>query len=443
MLKLIRNCFGTKQILITAEGAKINWQFLTLLCEVQKREGLRCGNKLRKRHLNWQAEKMNVRLAAQLLSCSVADSLIYCEKQKIQGFSSANDTAIFCKTINNCFDILNTRNIFSNSSFGQKISMANIDAVTEHVNEFVTYIQGLTLDNGRKVLHSERKTGFLGFIICLQNAIELFKLLFKKCNGKFKYLLTYKLSQDHLEVFFSALRSRGGFNNNPSAYQFCNAYRRLIVRHEISGSEAGNCMNFEGIEILHVGSCNKKSFPDSIVESGDGDPPLDHDYLTTVWRLSPFVEDTCKYISGFVSKSVTQLIKCYFCKSFLSGSEDSSLLSIIKNRGKLTIASRDVQSICHTCELHYRTIENKLQSINMTQFHNKIFTLVNTSVFTDRELFDHISKQDLFFNHRTEIIRLVIKQYLKFRIHHTNKQICEKDNYIRHKYTKLVLFDNQ
>lgn len=87
------------------------------------------------------------------------------------------------------------------------------------------YIHGLTLDNGGKVIHSERKTGFLEFIICLKNAIELFKLLFKKCNGKFKYLLTYKLSQDHLEVFFSALRSRGGFNNNPSAYQFRNAYR--------------------------------------------------------------------------------------------------------------------------------------------------------------------------------------------------------------------------
>lgn len=59
----------------------------------------------------------------------------------------------------------------------------------------------------------------------------------------------------------------------------------LTVRHEISGSEAGNCMNFEDIEILHVGSCNKKCSPDSIVESGDGDPPLDHDYLRTVWRL--------------------------------------------------------------------------------------------------------------------------------------------------------------
>ncbi|KYN10897.1 THAP domain-containing protein 9, partial [Trachymyrmex cornetzi] len=328
-----------------------------------------------------------------------------------------------------CLKILheNTRNIFSNSSFSQKISMANIDAVVKYVNEFVIYIQGLTIDNGRNILHSERKVGFLGFIICLQNVTELFKLLFKKSNGKFEYLLTYKLSQDHLEVFFSALRSRGGFNNNHSAYQFRNAHSRLIVKHEISGSEAGNCMNFEGIEILHVGSHNIKCPPDTIVDEFiENDRTLDHDYLTTVWRLSPFVEDTCKYISGFVSKSVARLIYCNFCKSFLFHSEDSSLLSIIKNRDGLTIASKDVQSICHTCEFRYRTIENKLQSTDITQFRNKIFILVNTSVFTDKELFDHISNQDLFFNHRTELIRLVINKYLKIRIHYTNKQILRR-----------------
>jgi len=43
------------------------------------------------------------------------------------------------------------------------------------------------------------------------------------------YLLTFKLNQDHLEIFFSALRSRGGFNNNPNAQQFKAAYKRLMV----------------------------------------------------------------------------------------------------------------------------------------------------------------------------------------------------------------------
>ncbi|KAF0759377.1 THAP-type domain-containing protein [Aphis craccivora] len=54
----------------------------------------------------------------------------------------------------------------------------------------------------------------------------------------------YKLSQDHLEVFFSAMRSRGGYNNNSNAIQFRTAYIRLLVRHEIKESEFGSCSPF-------------------------------------------------------------------------------------------------------------------------------------------------------------------------------------------------------
>lgn len=40
------------------------------------------------------------------------------------------------------------------------------------------------------------------------------------------YFLTYKISQDHIEMFFSAIRSKGGYNNNPTAKQFEDAYKR-------------------------------------------------------------------------------------------------------------------------------------------------------------------------------------------------------------------------
>lgn len=34
------------------------------------------------------------------------------------------------------------------------------------------------------------------------------------------HIPTYKLSQDHLEMLFSVIRSHGGCNNNPTANQF-------------------------------------------------------------------------------------------------------------------------------------------------------------------------------------------------------------------------------
>jgi len=33
------------------------------------------------------------------------------------------------------------------------------------------------------------------------------------------FLLTYKLSQEYLEIFFAAIRSKEDFNNNPTAAQ--------------------------------------------------------------------------------------------------------------------------------------------------------------------------------------------------------------------------------
>lgn len=81
-----------------------------------------------------------------------------------------------------------------------------------------------------------------------------FYYIFEKLKiHQVSYLLTYKLSQDYLETFFSAIKARGGFNNNPNAVQFQSAYKRLLLRNELHEFENGNC-SFDGIEILHVTS---------------------------------------------------------------------------------------------------------------------------------------------------------------------------------------------
>uniref|UniRef100_A0A1S4KWE5 Transposable element P transposase-like RNase H C-terminal domain-containing protein n=2 Tax=Ixodes scapularis TaxID=6945 RepID=A0A1S4KWE5_IXOSC len=55
------------------------------------------------------------------------------------------------------------------------------------------------------------------------------------------YILTHKISQDHLEIFFGSIRGKGGYNNNPTAWQFKAAYKRLLIQTEVKSSEAGNC----------------------------------------------------------------------------------------------------------------------------------------------------------------------------------------------------------
>jgi len=84
------------------------------------------------------------------------------------------------------------------------------------------------LSSDQKVVVSLRKTGFVGIVWGLKNLINYYT--FKK-NKKYdiEYNLSYKLSQDHLETFFSSIRSRGGYNNNPSCKEFKISYKKLYL----------------------------------------------------------------------------------------------------------------------------------------------------------------------------------------------------------------------
>lgn len=64
-------------------------------------------------------------------------------------------------------------------------------------------------------------------------------------------MLRSKLSQDHLELFFSSVRARGGFNNNPTAKQFTAADKLLLVKHQVKTGK-DNCLLKEGANIFEV-----------------------------------------------------------------------------------------------------------------------------------------------------------------------------------------------
>ena len=49
-----------------------------------------------------------------------------------------------------------------------------------------------------------------------------------KTSNEYRYLLTYRLSQDHIELLFNTLRRRNGWNNNQNAAQFRAAMRKVL-----------------------------------------------------------------------------------------------------------------------------------------------------------------------------------------------------------------------
>jgi hypothetical protein len=94
-----------------------------------------------------------------------------------------------------------------------------------------------------------RKTGYLGFIVCLQSLLHLYSSLIK--SGKLEHLKIYKTSQESGPFsYFSVLLDR--YNNNPISRQFQSAYKKLVVHtHDTENFNTGNCIPLDHIEILH------------------------------------------------------------------------------------------------------------------------------------------------------------------------------------------------
>jgi len=162
-------------------------------------------------------------------------------------------------------------------------------------------VKGLQFLDGIKVVDSARKTGFVGFILGLQNAIEMYQSL--HLNGNLAFFLTYKISQDYIKTTFSAIRSRLGYNDNPTCMQFKAAYKRILVHNKAVGSIFGNRSILDNTKNLSVTEKAK----DSVLTLESTWLPqkniyIDHDYFENYTKISSFVEDTSMYIGGFIVK---------------------------------------------------------------------------------------------------------------------------------------------
>ena len=113
MLKLARNALADVKTFIDNEGNVIKWDHINSLHKIQEEEGLKFGNKLGRSHTEFQRHKMNVKVAAQTLSSSVADALEFLMLAGHPNFTDASGTIRFIRIIDRLFDLMNSRSPFS------------------------------------------------------------------------------------------------------------------------------------------------------------------------------------------------------------------------------------------------------------------------------------------------------------------------------------------
>lgn len=359
MIKLCRNTLGDWKYFYDAQGQEIKWSFFGELVKIQNESGFHAATKIRNRHLNYHKEKMCVKLAAEMFSASVADAIEYCDKDlDIQQFRGSEALVRQCRYMNDIFDILNSRNFLNKNIMKKNLCLENEIFIKDEIETSIKYLSTLEDLRGFSILMSQRKTGFLGLIIRLMSVQNSFDEVIK--TEMMKFLCTYKLSQDHLEMFFSIMRSRGGFNNNPTAMQFEGAYNRILIHSELQAPEAANCLAQDNTSILNVASSNvmNRNCIDSLnvgdIEAEDLDNMVPFQEITN----SMYYSDIVAYIAGFVSRKMMKIINCETCAQSLTTSSTTSALLVRKNRGGLCKPSSDVVKICLVAESIVRSMTN-------------------------------------------------------------------------------------
>lgn len=96
MLKLVRNCLSDKAVLRDGLNRSIEWKFIERLYRTKKSNLV--SHKLTKKHIDWEPNKMNVSIAAETISNSVAESIEKSDDALFKGMSR-------CKTFSFVFEI--------------------------------------------------------------------------------------------------------------------------------------------------------------------------------------------------------------------------------------------------------------------------------------------------------------------------------------------------
>ena len=132
----------------------------------------------------------------------------------------------------------------------------------------------------------------------------------------FKYILTHKYSQDHIESLFSCIRPKGGWNNNPNVLQFKSAVRHLLLGNAVTALETTKCKFCDEYTIISFFHARKNTTPLSkTANQEDGKEAEQQDErLNRVISQLDFEPTELKasiltYIVGFVVKK----IRCLTC----------------------------------------------------------------------------------------------------------------------------------
>lgn len=256
MEKLMRNLLGSHKVLFDEFNNRIEWQYFVDLYNLSK-DGHMLTHKLNRKHIEFERNSMNVRLAAETFSSSTGDSMELLRKSGHPQFVNSAPTARFVYKMDTIFNIFNSTTRRNENDYKCALSEQNKSKIFDFIKSCMEYLKSLQMMVKRKrnglevevkvnVLKTRNKTPVLGFLMDMTNLLSFYGE-YVESRMILKEVRTYSFSQDHLEIFHSKIRARNGHNSNPNSIQYKAAFRRLTCNMEIRAPESANCILLEEV----------------------------------------------------------------------------------------------------------------------------------------------------------------------------------------------------
>ncbi|KAL4113577.1 hypothetical protein QTP88_017184 [Uroleucon formosanum] len=255
----------------------------------------------------------NLKLARNILGNSKV-----LKSDLVSSFENIDATEEYCRAIDQLFDFLNSKNIYA-KNFKSPITKQNIVFLENKIIPLIKYLYSLKYDD--QLLHTTGKKTFIhGFAIAVKSLFSIARSIFADESLNFDYLLTYKFSQDHLELLFCQIRQRGGSNNNPNIMQLKTAVKQILIKNALKLKNNGNCNTFDDDAMCNIFDFkwNKNSQNDQFNDESDENDPEILQRLQLINNLNPSLqaakENILYYILGYLITKVVKQLDCNSCK---------------------------------------------------------------------------------------------------------------------------------
>ncbi|CAI6361011.1 unnamed protein product [Macrosiphum euphorbiae] len=162
---------------------------------------LKLAYRLTERHLEVQGcGRMNVKLASQVFSDTVAKAIAYCGEKNYLDKQNWKDASEMILLFNNWFDIFNTQHKFDGGTPSYGINLEHQDEFLDKMSTFILEMRVY----GKKTLVPFQK----GIAVCNKSLKSLLKYL--KDEHGMEYIIGRRLNQDIIENLFSFLKGMTG-----------------------------------------------------------------------------------------------------------------------------------------------------------------------------------------------------------------------------------------